>query len=185
MAEHKEKNKEKYLEKSRSTRKAYYQRTYKPRPRVLLTKEQKAERRRSWVEANRHRLRELARRHREKDRAAYTAKLATWYEQNRERAKANAIAWRKENADRAAALSAAKRAIKAAASVDLTAEERERIVAIYRERDKRTAETGIPHHVDHIIPLSRGGKHHPDNLQILTAVENMKKRTKLPEEVLP
>jgi len=39
--------------------------------------------------------------------------------------------------------------------------------------------TGIQHHVDHIIPLSKGGLHHPDNLQILTAEENLKKGAKL------
>ena len=34
---------------------------------------------------------------------------------------------------------------------------------------------GSDYHVDHIVPLSRGGKHHPDNLQIVTAEYNLKK----------
>ncbi len=38
-----------------------------------------------------------------------------------------------------------------------------------------TSETGIPHEVDHIIPISKGGLHHQDNLQILTQQENRKK----------
>lgn len=33
--------------------------------------------------------------------------------------------------------------------------------------------------VDHIIPLSKGGKHHEDNLQYLTKEENRKKGSKL------
>jgi 5-methylcytosine-specific restriction endonuclease McrA len=37
------------------------------------------------------------------------------------------------------------------------------------------------YHVDHIIPLSKGGLHHPDNLQYLTAEENLKKGSKIPE----
>jgi hypothetical protein len=35
--------------------------------------------------------------------------------------------------------------------------------------------TGIPHHVDHIMPVCAGGEHKPDNLRIITAVENMRK----------
>jgi len=61
----------------------------------------------------------------------------------------------------------------------LTQEEHERILTIYKESAKLTEETGILHHVDHIHPISKGGKHHPDNLQILTATENIRKSNKL------
>lgn len=39
-----------------------------------------------------------------------------------------------------------------------------------------------PFHVDHIIPLSKGGLHHEDNLQILPAFENLRKGSKLEQE---
>ena len=61
----------------------------------------------------------------------------------------------------------------------LTQEEHERILTIYKECAKLTEETGVLHHVDHIHPISKGGKHHPDNLQILTATENIRKSNKL------
>lgn len=61
----------------------------------------------------------------------------------------------------------------------LTCEEQERILLIYKECARITEETGVPHHVDHIHPISKGGKHHPDNLQILTAIENIRKGNKL------
>ena len=35
------------------------------------------------------------------------------------------------------------------------------------------------HQVDHIIPLSKNGTHHEDNLQILTREENLRKSNKL------
>jgi len=35
------------------------------------------------------------------------------------------------------------------------------------------------HEVDHIIPLSKGGKHHEDNLQYLTVKENRRKSNKI------
>ena len=61
----------------------------------------------------------------------------------------------------------------------LTKEENQRITEIYKECRRISEETGIPHHVDHIIPISKGGKHHPDNLQILTAEENIRKSNHL------
>lgn len=35
------------------------------------------------------------------------------------------------------------------------------------------------YHVDHIIPLSKGGLHHQDNLQYLTETDNLRKGNKL------
>ena len=61
----------------------------------------------------------------------------------------------------------------------LTQEEHQSILSIYQKCAKITEETGVPHHVDHIIPISKGGLHHPDNLQILTATENIRKGNKL------
>jgi hypothetical protein len=61
----------------------------------------------------------------------------------------------------------------------LTPEEHQSILSIYQECARITEETGIAHHVDHIHPISKGGKHHPDNLQILTATENIRKGNKL------
>lgn len=50
---------------------------------------------------------------------------------------------------------------------------------IYRQCFLRSRATRIPHHVDHRVPLSKGGEHHPNNLQILTATENLKKGSKI------
>jgi 5-methylcytosine-specific restriction endonuclease McrA len=55
----------------------------------------------------------------------------------------------------------------------------EKIESFYREAERLTEETGIMHHVDHIVPISKGGQHHHDNLQVLTATENLKKGNKL------
>lgn len=38
-------------------------------------------------------------------------------------------------------------------------------------------------HVDHIVPISRGGRHHPDNLQYLPAEVNQRKHTRLEYDV--
>ncbi len=43
------------------------------------------------------------------------------------------------------------------------------------ERLRLEAETGQPHHIDHIKPICAGGLHIPENLQVLTASANMAK----------
>lgn len=54
-----------------------------------------------------------------------------------------------------------------------------KIAEFYAEAKRLTLETGVPHEVDHIHPLVAGGKHHEDNLQVLTMVENRSKGGKL------
>jgi 5-methylcytosine-specific restriction endonuclease McrA len=58
---------------------------------------------------------------------------------------------------------------------DLSRSEKKKIGEIYAEARRLTKETGIEHHVDHIKPLAAGGEHHPDNLRVITAEENLKK----------
>ena len=48
-------------------------------------------------------------------------------------------------------------------------------VPFVEERLRLEAETGVAHHIDHIIPIAAGGTHTKENLQVLTASENMTK----------
>ena len=62
----------------------------------------------------------------------------------------------------------------------LPSEVKMEIKQIYEKRDLMNKEAGeILFHVDHIIPVSKGGKHHPSNLRIITAFENLSKKDKL------
>ena len=49
----------------------------------------------------------------------------------------------------------------------------------YLMRDRVSQCTGIPFHVDHITPLSKGGLHHEGNLQVLPAGINLRKSSRL------
>jgi len=55
----------------------------------------------------------------------------------------------------------------------------DKIREIYSECRRISEETGIPHEVDHIIPIAKGGLHHQDNLQIITRELNRSKGASL------
>ena len=64
----------------------------------------------------------------------------------------------------------------------LTRDQKKEILAFYKEAQRLTEETGIPHEVDHIHPLSGknlSGLHVPWNLQVLTKVDNRLKYNKI------
>jgi 5-methylcytosine-specific restriction endonuclease McrA len=42
---------------------------------------------------------------------------------------------------------------------------------------------GIDTHVDHIVPLARGGEHVPENLRLIRAADNLRKKDKLDAEL--
>ena len=74
--------------------------------------------------------------------------------------------------------SAAKR--RAKSKVALTADETLRVKNLYQKRDLLNDLAGrIAYHIDHIHPISKGGTHHPDNLQIMRAEDNLKKSDQL------
>lgn len=89
----------------------------------------------------------------------------------------------KRNLAATQARKAKRRAVeKRATPVNLSWDDKMRIKTLFEKRNMLTWETGEEYHVDHIIPLSRGGSHHPDNMQVITATENFKKGSKLPGE---
>lgn len=84
--------------------------------------------------------------------------------------------WSKNNSHKIAQYASIRRAAKLKAMPKWT--DTAALQTFYAEAKRLTKETGIPHAVDHVVPL-RGktvcGLHVPANLQILTKSENSKK----------
>lgn len=76
-------------------------------------------------------------------------------------------------------LTARKRASELKLLPSLSLQEQYEELEVYKKCYMLSESTNIPHEVDHIIPLSKGGLHHPSNLQVLTAEENRKKSNKI------
>lgn len=95
--------------------------------------------------------------------------------------------WFRNNKDRVRGLPSRNKAIRAhytslynAAELNATPPwaDMKAIAEFYREAQRRTMETGIPHEVDHIVPLRHkqaSGLHVPANLRVVTRAENRSK----------
>ena len=64
-------------------------------------------------------------------------------------------------------------------STKLSSIEKMMIVNIYEDARHMSQLTGIPHEVDHIIPISKGGPHHPSNLKVIPRDENRSKGARI------
>ncbi len=145
-----------------------------------------------WRDENRSEARDRANRstaaHREEIRARHALK----YARDRERHIAYSTSWAVRNPERRRENEAARRARKRGAVSARTTEEKKGIARVYEIAQSQSrvrcylCGKWIPiglRHVDHVIPLSRGGKHLASNLAVACARCNTSKYARLPEEV--
>jgi len=112
--------------------------------------------------------------HRENTRTATVAYRTT--PDGRAKSNAASRAYSKANRGKCAALDAAYKATKLQRTRSWT--QHDQITKLYEEAARLTKETGIPHHVDHGIPLrgeTDSGLHVLENLRILPGPENIRK----------
>ena len=105
-----------------------------------------------------------------------------WRKKNPTKYKENLKNWIKENPDKYKLIIAKgnskRRATQKNNTPDLTSEQNLIIETIYLQRIRLEKRFGLQFHVDHIIPISKGGLHIPSNLQVLPAKLNLQKNSK-------
>jgi 5-methylcytosine-specific restriction endonuclease McrA len=135
----------------------------------------KRNRERYWSdpEASKKKKAEWAKRNRERVLAYARRTEPIWRNANREKVRAQNARWRNANKEKIA-FYAMRRIARKRAAIPAGYDEG-MIQPIYDWCARVTRCLSIPHHVDHIVPLSRGGPHHHENLQVLPAAINAKK----------
>jgi hypothetical protein len=147
-----------------------------------------------YDEQNRDKRSEYAKQYRKANPEKVKADHAKWVEENSEKVKAYAKkatkAWLDRNPDYQKNFYQANKQIYMAASARrraaqdsatpawLTAIDKAMIQEMYDVSEARYIQTGIKHHVDHIVPINGknvAGMHVPWNLQVITAHENLSK----------
>ena len=162
-------------------------------------RERKAATNKAWYERNRERKATTSKAYRERNRERISIVDKAWLERNRERKATTNKAWRERNRERRAITSKAwrernrdldhelkrrRRCKQKNASSPLTANEKEKMLLLEHTRQQLQSETGREYHIDHILPITHGGIHHPVNLRILDGRENVSKQDKLFPEAI-
>jgi 5-methylcytosine-specific restriction endonuclease McrA len=140
---------------------------------------------RAWREANRETINAQRRERYDSDPDKFRAKVKRWRKRYPEKARDRFRVWCKANPDKTRVRHRNRRARKRNAEGRHAAEDIARIrvaqndLCVFCE-----IELHGKGHVDHKIPLARGGSNWPSNLQILCGSCNLSKGAKLPDEMV-
>lgn len=118
-----------------------------------------------------------------KNKREIDAKNRAWVVANPEKRKEHVRRWYEANRDRALAYKNRRRAREMAAEGTYSAQDIREIYASQRGRCWWCGcEVGTQYHVDHRVPLSRGGSNNPENLVVSCPTCNLKKNDRYPHE---
>jgi len=112
----------------------------------------------------------------EKNKEVISEKEKIKYPKKKQKVLARIKAWRKTDSGKASR--ASEHAKRRSAEKNITSKEEQSLI-----KELYTLAQLFDMHVDHYIPLSKGGDHSLSNLQILSAEENLKKGSKMPKEI--
>ena len=140
-----------------------------------------------YAARHREKVRERKNKSKRAKQAYYTAYMYDYSRKNREYLNACSRAYYARNRGACIAQARLRRTrLSAAMPAWLSAIQRAQIQEFYDLAEALATQTGVPHEVDHIIPLAHGkvcGLHVPWNLQVLTVNANRRKSNRLIEAV--
>lgn len=153
----------------------------------------------TWITKEKYQI--YTERNKEKNRIQYklnpkkkNLKNKEWYSKNKDRKKIVGYKWVEKNRDKVRSIAinhyyrnhektlvlsrqnCAKRRARITDTIELTDNQKKIILCFYESAHRLKNRIGIDFHVDHIIPLCKGGLHHPKNLQVIPATINLKKQ---------
>ena len=130
----------------------------------------------SWRENNRDKMKVYSKAYHEANKERHAATNKAYREVNKEKKKAYNEVYYEANKGKFIAWVRAYKATKKQNNCITTKEDKQMAKWIYTTASKLTETTDIKWEVDHIKPLSKGGMHSLDNLQIVPMQWNRKKR---------
>ena len=155
-------------EKIKQCKKQYYQNN-----KELITNKKK-----EYYNTNKDKVITQRKKYREDNKERIALRNKKYRQDNKEKVNLREKKWRSENRDKVNAIKARRRAKKLDQTPTLTQQEKDKIILYYKIANHLSIKR-YQWQVDHIQPLSKGGLHHPDNLQVIPAIENLKKGAKL------
>lgn len=130
--------------------------------------------------------RQRSKKYYEKHKEAVKACRRAYYYRNKEKESEYQREWYNKNRGHANALNAKRNtAKKQRLPIWLTENNLKQIKALYKLASSLTKSTGVPWHVDHIIPLQGknvSGLHVPENLQVIEGTLNIIKNNRYDDE---
>lgn len=149
----------------------------------MANKERILEQNRRWVQNNKRRHSELTRRWYAKNKERRAEKSREWWLANSEANNAYIRQWRKESPKYLATKAKRRETISQACIIEQFSRQ-----AVYDRDGGFCYICGKPvdqnnWHLDHVVPLTRGGDHAFDNCAVTHPVCNLKKGTKTPWEM--
>jgi hypothetical protein len=167
----------------RARKNAWYQDNKETLEKKRAEKREKTNaRKRELYAANKEQIQQKKAEYRAMNREKFRKYATDWYNKNKDTALGRSKSWKASNPDKIASYVRNRQAAKLQRTPCwITAKQLKQIEHFYAQAKKLEFETGIRHHVDHIIPLQGkmvSGLHVPENLTIITAKQNLRKNNK-------
>ncbi len=134
-----------------------------------------AESKKAWGIKNRDKLRAIQRAWYLKNKKLTVVRAENWKKNNPEKAKLIRAKSRKEHSDKTNTYNAIRRAVRRKVNDIHTADDKWMLKEMYSLAKLREEMFEFKWHVDHIVPLSKGGRHCLTNLQVVPEYWNLSK----------